>query len=420
MQPLMYIKTVLIALKTQKLRTFLTTLGVIIGVMTVITMMSIVEGMNKYVYTVLGSLGTNTIYIQKFKWMMGPSGGPGSKEWREIAKRKDFTKEDAEVIKKLPFIAQASLTQSTRSQKVSYRGQDVDVSGIEGGTPEYLDICNYEVEKGRTFVETDVSLARNVGIVGTYLVDNLFKKGEDPLGKSISIGRYKFTIIGILKEKGNLMGQNMDNTVIIPLSTLKKFIRPREGGFHSLFMSPSIVARVKEGHTVQQALDALEELLRQRRGCKFNEDNNFELNTQQMILEAYNKITAGIFIAMIGIASLSLLVGGIGIMNIMLVSVTERTREIGIRMAIGAKRKGILFQFLIESATLTGVGGIIGVILGFGLAKLVAAFTPLKASTPLWSIGIGIGFSLLVGVFFGIYPAFRASKLNPIEALRYE
>lgn len=419
---LMHIKSALLALKTQRMRTFLTTLGVIIGVMTVITMMSIVEGMNRYVYKVLGTIGSNIIYVQKYMWRVIPGAGTSTKEWREIAKRKDLTEEDAIAIEQLPCIARTAIAQSTwgRGMKLMYRDAEVEPNEIEGGSPEYVEIANYEIERGRSFVETDLSFRRQVCLLGTYIVENLFKKGEDPLDKEIYIGPHRFTVIGILKERGTFLGNNLDNTVIIPITTLRKLFVRRLPGVYSLFQSPYILAQVAPGYNIEEAQESIEELLRIRRGCKFNKDNDFALNTQAMIVSVYKKITSGIFLAMIGIASLALLVGGIGIMNIMLVSVAERTREIGLRMAIGARRKNILTQFLIEAIALTSVGGIIGILFGFLFAKLIAAITPLPASTPLWSVALGIGFSLLVGLFFGIYPASKAAKLDPIEALRYE
>ncbi|MCK4352423.1 ABC transporter permease [candidate division WOR-3 bacterium] len=403
------------------MRTFLTTLGIIIGVMTVIAMMSIVQGMNKYVYKILGTIGSNVIYVQKYKWRVGPGGRMSKKEWRKIAKRKDFTNEDVKAISKLSSIERVTLAQSIwgGGKKMMYRGEEIELNEIEGATPEYIVISNYEIDRGRTFIETDLTFRRQICIVGIYITENLFKKGEDPLGKDVYIGPNKFTIVGILTKRGTFMGNNLDNTILVPLTTLGKFIKIRFG-FRSLFQSPFIVAQVHEGHTIEEAQEQIEKLLRQRRGCKFNEENNFALNTQQMIIDIYKKITSGIYIAMIGIASLALIVGGIGIMNIMLVSVVERTREIGLRMAIGAKRKDILIQFLIEAVALTGVGGVVGVLFGFGLAKLISVLTPLPASTTLWSVVLGIGFSMFVGLFFGIYPASKASKLDPIEALRYE
>ncbi len=239
------------------------------------------------------------------------------------------------------------------------------------------------------------------------------------MGKDIYIGTHKFTIVGLLTERGTFMGNNLDNKILISLTSLSKFIRAGKGR-HSLFESPFIAAQTMEGYCIVKAQRQIEELLRQRRGRKFTEENDFALNTQQMILDIYNQITSGIYAAMMGIASLALLVGGIGIMNIMLVSVVERTREIGLRMAIGARRRDILVQFIIEAVVLTGAGGIVGVLLGFGFARLISILTPLPASTPLWSVALGIGFSVIVGLFFGIFPASKASKLDPIEALRYE
>lgn len=417
----MHIRTALLALKLQRMRTFLTTLGIIIGVMTVITMMSIVQGINRYVYKVLGTIGSNVIYVQKFQWRVGTGGRMSRKEYLEIAKRKDFTTEDVKAMSKLSAIERVTLTQSVwgGGRKITYRGEEMELGEVEGATPEYMVISNYEIERGRTFIETDLTFRRRVCIVGTYIIENLFKKGEDPLGKDIYIGMHKFTIVGLLTERGTFMGNNLDNKVIIPFTTLSKFIRMAYGRY-SAFQAPFIVAQTREGYSIEKAQEQIEELLRQRRGCKFNEENNFALNTQQMIVDIYKKITSGIYMAMIGIASLALVVGGIGIMNIMLVSVVERTREIGLRMAIGAKRKDILVQFLIEAVALTGVGGVVGVLLGFGFARLIAALTPLPASTPVWSVALGIGFSVIVGLFFGIFPASKASKLDPIEALRYE
>ncbi len=421
MRILMHIRTALLALKLQRMRTFLTTLGIIIGVLTVITMMSIVQGINKYVYKVLGTIGSNVIYVQKFQWRVGPGERMSRREYLEIARRKDFIAEDVKAISKLPAVERVTLAQSIwgRGRKITFRGEEMDLGEVEGATPEYIEISNYEIERGRTFIETDLAFRRQVCIIGNYVVENLFKKGEDPLGKDIYIGTHKFTVVGLLSERGTFMGNNLDNKVVVPLTTLGKFIRMARGR-HSPFQAPFIVAQKREDYSIEETKEQMEELLRQRRGCKFNEENDFALNTQQMIIDIYKKITSGIYMAMIGIASLALVVGGIGIMNIMLVSVVERTREIGLRMAIGAKRRDILVQFLIEAIALTGVGGVVGVLLGFGLSKLIAALTPLPASTPLWSVALGIGFSMIVGLFFGIYPASKASKLDPIEALRYE
>lgn len=415
------IKTALLTLKTQRMRSLLTTLGIVVGVMTVVTMVSIVEGMNRYVYKVLGAVGSNVIYIQKHKWMVM---GGAHAIWEEVRKRKDLTVEDAEAVSRLNSVALATPFQAIfgaeSNRTITYKGEEVTVSSIDGGGFEYTSIGGYEVERGRDLVKNDLDFRRQVCLIGSYVAENLFKKGEDAIGKEIYIGRRKFQVIGVLTERGSFLGQNMDETVIVPLTTLRKVFPVRGRGPFAAFQTINILAQVEQGVPLDQAMDEIEDLLRKRRGLRFNQENDFALNTQQIMVSAYRQLTTGIFLAMIGIASLALLVGGIGIMNIMLVSVLERVREIGIRIAVGARRRDILRQFLIEALVLTSLGGLIGVFLGFGLARTIAAVTPLPSAMPLWSVGLAIGFSVLVGLFFGIYPASKASKLDPIEALRYE
>ncbi len=415
------LKTAYLGLKANKLRSLLTTLGIIIGVGTVISMISIIEGMNRYTYKVLGSIGSKTIYIQKWEWMVTVGRGRSRKEWREIAKRKDLTIEDAEAISTLPSVELVSPEQPLLGEyRAEYKSREVDIGNIRGVSPSYLAIGGLEIKRGRNFIDSDLTARRQVAILGAYYVENLFGD-EDPIGKEISINRKKFVVIGTLKKRGQMMGNNLDDVVLIPLTTAQKlFVGKRRGPFGRLWQSLRITVKLKDDVPIEKGMEEIEELLRARRGLRFDQKNDFALNTQEMLLEAYRKLTTGIFIAMIGIASLALLVGGIGIMNIMLVSVTERTREIGIRMAVGAKRREILLQFIFEAVFLTTVGGLIGVFLGFLIAKLVDALTPLPSAMPFWSVLLGLGFSGIVGLFFGIYPASKASKLDPIVALRYE
>lgn len=417
MNVLEYVKTALVTLKTQKVRSLLTTLGIVVGVMTVVTMIAIVEGMNRYVYKVLGTIGSNTIYIQKHKWEVM---GEGNENPEEVTKRRNLTVEDAEAISELPSVSRAVPFQSvwTGRMKIAYKAEEVQMNAISGGGFQYTSLAGFEVARGRDLLPNDQLFRRQVCLVGKYVVENLFKKGEDPLGKEINMRGRKFQIVGVLKERGSFFGENMDRAIIIPLTTLQKLFRVR--GPWAGFMSLNILAQIERGFSLEETMEDVESLLRKRRALKFDQENDFALNTQQMIVDVYKKLTSGIFLAMIGIASLALLVGGIGIMNIMLVSVLERIREIGIRIAVGAKRSDILKQFLIEALVLTLVGGFIGVFLGFGLAKIISLVTPLPSSMPLWSIALAIGFSLLTGLFFGIYPASRAARLDPIEALRYE
>ncbi len=406
-------------LKTHKLRTGLTTLGIIIGIATVITMVAIIEGVNRFVYNVFGSIGSDLIYIQKWKWSF-VVGRRGSDFWKEIEKRKDLEIEDAEAIKSLKSIKGVAVTYPVLNvNEVKYKDKVLSVNDIEGVTPEYLYILNATIVKGRNFMDADNDFRRKVCIIGHFVAENLFEK-EDEIDKEILIGNQKFTVIGVTEKKGEFLGQNLDNIIIMPLNTALLYFKPPSSGWMKAFQTLRIVAKIKEGYKIDDVQEEIRLLLRQRRNLFFNAEEDFALNTQEMLLSAYRNLTMGIFFAMIGIASLALIVGGIGIMNIMLVSVTERTKEIGIRMAIGAKRRDILFQFLAESIFITLFGGILGLLLGIGFAKIVDILTPLPSYIPLWSIFVAVGFSSITGLFFGIYPATRASKLNPIEALRYE
>ncbi len=407
------VKSALLSLLSTKSRSLLTTLGVIIGVTTVIAMVSIVDGINKYVYSTLSALGTRSVYIQKFKWLNTTR---NREEFRKWARYPDFSFDDVEFVKSLPFIEDASAVQNVISSiNVKYKRESASGSLIGVDDAAYK-VLNEELAEGRWFSYMDVLERRRVCIVGYEIKDILFKN-ENPIGKTIRIGRHAYIIIGTLKKKGSSIGNSKDNVVYIPVTTTQNYVRPWR---KRLWGSLSIVALFKDNINLDQGIECLRMALRKRRHLSFDEEDNFFINTQEQIVSTYKRITRGIYLAMIAIASLSLLVGGIGIMNIMLVSVTERTREIGIRMAVGARRKDILLQFLVEANILTLSGGIIGVILGFILAKIIALLTPLKASVALWSVILGVGFAMAVGIFFGLYPANKASQLDPVEALRYE
>ncbi len=407
------VKSAFLALKSTKSRSLLTTLGVVIGVTTVIAMVSIVDGINKYVYNALSTLGTKAVYIQKYKWL---NVGRGREEFRKWARYPDFTIDDVEYIKSLPFVKDASAIQrAVNSIRIRYRGRSAS-GALVGVDDAGYRVLNEELEGGRWISYMDVVERRRVCIIGYEIKDILFGN-ENPIGKSIRIGRHSYLVVGTLKKKGSMLGNSQDNVVYIPITLVQSYGR---AWFRRLWGSLSIVAVFQDNEDVDRAIEKLRIALRKRRHLSFNKPDNFFINTQEQIVAAYKKITGGIYLAMIAIASLSLVVGGIGIMNIMLVSVTERTREIGIRMAVGARRRDILMQFLVEANILTITGGIIGIILGFVLAKIVALLTPLKASVALWSVLLGVGFSMVVGIFFGLYPANKASKLDPVEALRYE
>jgi len=406
-------------IKSHKLRSVLTTLGIIIGVGTVISMMSIIEGINAYVYKVFGSVGSDVIYLQKYKWRIF-MGVAERGWWRKYTEIPDFTEKDAEEIRKLDYVDKTACTLDLFNlNTLKYKKKSLGNVSVSAVTPEYFEISGYEIQRGRKLNEDDEFFRRSVCVIGKYISENIFGD-EDPLMKEINIGNKNFLVVGILKEKGEFLGRSLDNVIFIPFSRGKQLVGKPRVEWQRVFMSPVIVVKVKKGYDLKEAMENLRIFLRERRKLFFTDEDNFAINTQEMLLSMYRSITGGIFAAMIGIASLALIVGGIGIMNIMLVSVSERTKEIGIRMAVGATRRDILLQFLLESIFLTVIGGLLGLILGSLIGKLVDILTPLPSRIPPWSIFIALLFSSIVGVFFGIYPASQAAKKDPIECLRYE
>ncbi len=386
-----------------KVRALLTILGVIIGVMTVITIISLIQGLNRAVSQQVAGLGANVFYLQKYPWFAG-------RDWFEYRNRKNLTLEDAQAIAQLCPSVKNIAPVLYSGKVIKYKDRSTERVGIWATTPSYQEVRNTTVERGRFFTQTELNHRRQVCIIGRTIVQGLFKD-EEPLGSYIRIGGRKFRVVGVQEKKGSMFGNDMDAAVIIPITTFRKLF-----GTHR---SVTILVEAKSG-LFEQAKDEVTSLMRRRRQVPPKKPNDFAINTQDTIMNVYKNLTRILFLVMVGISSISLLVGGIGIMNIMLVSVTERTREIGIRKAIGAERKDILLQFLIEALILSGIGGIIGLGLGGGVGKLISAVTPLKATTPLWSIILALGFSSAVGLCFGIWPAAKAARLNPITALRYE
>lgn len=393
------------AIRANKLRSILTTLGIIIGVMTVVTVVSLISGLNKKVTDMFSSIGSNVIYVQKWPWVR-----TGSTEWWKIRGRKDITEEHADAIKRLCSNVELVSPVDGRHLRLKYKDKKTDPVSVNGVSEDYRIISGRDLESGRYITAIDEHHKKRVCVIGADIVESLFPR-EDPLNKVIRIGSSKFLVIGVFEEKGEMMGQSMDNEVIIPFSTFRKLFT--RGGREDI--SIAIMAKEKE-----EAIAEVKGVLRRVRDVKPGEEDDFAVNTQDVLMDMYNKITGAAFMVMIGVASLSLLIGGIGIMNIMLVSVTERTREIGIRKAIGARYRDILYQFLTEAVVISGFGGLIGIIVGFSLAKIISIASNLPSAIPLWAVLLGFGFSSGVGIFFGIYPANKAARLDPVEALRYE
>ncbi|MBA7645665.1 Macrolide export ATP-binding/permease protein MacB [subsurface metagenome] len=400
--------------KNHRLRSFLTALGIIIGVTTVITILSLIDGLNRSVAEQIQSIGSDLIFLAKYPLVV-----TGPRNIEKIASRPDLLPDDAEAINKLGSVDVAIPEISQRLSKIKYKDNEVAQTQVSGSDENYSDVNNFIVESGRDFNKDDILRRRSVGIIGSYVAANLFPEGS-PVGKELNIKGHRIKIIGVFKEKGAFLGQSMDNFVVIPYTLHEKiFPQNRESLIARAFFGYSIDIKPKPGK-VEKAVDEVRELMRRRHGLGFDKEDDFEIGTQQMLMEIYENITRVGFIAIVAIATISLLVGGIGIMNIMLVSVAERTREIGIRKAVGASNQNILSQFLIESIVLALIGGVIGIIFGVLLAWLISTVSPLKAAVSFWMILLGFGFSATVGIFFGIYPARRAATLNPIEALRYE
>jgi putative ABC transport system permease protein len=396
------IKIALGALRTNKLRAFLTVLGIVVGVTTVIGIVSLTQGLDKAFGEQISSLGSDVLYVQKFNWF-------DREGWEKYRNRKDITMDEANALKRYSTLAAAISPSIGTRRTVKYGSASLESVSITG-TDEEKTGSAYP-EYGRDLSTLDVENRRNVCVIGWEVADKLFE-GKNPLGEIIKIMGHPFKIIGILEKQGSVFGHTLDQEVRIPIGVFFKIF----GRHRSL----TIQVKVKDTRLLEQAKDEIRGILRRERRVPPGEEDDFAVNQMDLIVDMYNRLTGALYAAAIGVGAISLLVGGIGIMNIMLVSVTERTREIGIRKAIGARRRDVLWQFLIESVAISAVGGLIGICAGFGLGKVIASISPLPATVSLWSVFLGIGFSSAVGIFFGIYPASKAARLNPIEALRYE
>jgi len=395
------------SLWANKLRTFLTLLGIIIGVLTIISVVSIIQGLNTYVYTKMAFYGANDFTVTKFSMF-----GVSLEEFREQMKRKDLTMEDMRTIKDRCTECELIGATASNNRMVKFGSQFIRNVEVRGVTHmDHMIGTVVELERGRHILKEDEDHSRSVCIIGRDVVNELFPT-LDPLGRRIKIGSQPFLVVGIGKEKGKLLGMSQDNYVRIPISTFLKIYGSRR--------SIDINIHTASQEQMMRAQQEVRTILRSKRHLAYGESDDFAFRTSDTFIDLYKSATQGIYFAMIAISAISLLVGGIVIMNIMLVAVTERTKEIGIRKAIGARRQDILMQFLIEAAALSTTGGIFGVLSGFLIAKAVSAATSLPSTLDPTSVVVAILVSGSVGLFFGLYPASKASKLDPIEALRSE
>ena len=410
------IKMALDSVRSHKFRSFLTVLGIVIGVMTAICIASLLTGLRQNIVAMIEEYGTNNIYAFHL------STGPRTGEDRSERTRKPLTVEDVEAIKQFaPAVEDVAHVAPNVGygggpfdDNITYEGHNYRWGNTQGVSSNYADITNINLRDGRFITELDDQQRANVMVIGVNAADALFPGRNQIAGTKVRMGGYNFEIIGVLeKRKAGFFGENEeDNAVYIPFRTAQK-IAPARG---YLLM----VIRGRSGQ-VQEALTQSEEILRRRRAVKWDAPNNFDIKTADKFIEQFDSITAMVGLIAIAISSLGLLVGGIGVMNIMLVSVTERTKEIGVRKAIGARRRDIVRQFLFEAMMLTFLGGTLGVILAVGISQLLMFLVPsLPASVPTWAVVTGLTVSIGVGLVFGVWPARKASRLDPIECLRYE
>ncbi len=395
------------SLWSNKMRTFLTLLGIIIGVLTIIAVVSVIQGLNKYVTSKMSFFGANDFSVSKISLT-----GMSLKELREQIKRKDLTLKEMELLRRQCRSCELIGASVTTARTVKFGNQSLRNVEIRGVTHLDHNIGSVlELEAGRQLRKEDEIHSRLVCIVGFDIMERLFP-ATDPLGRWVKVGPDNFLIVGLGMKKGKLLGMSQDNYVIIPITTFMKAYGSRR--------SVSINIHTSSQEQMRAAQEEVRTILRSARHRTFTDPDDFSYLTSESFIQLYKNATSSIYFAMIAISSIALLVGGIVVMNIMLVSVTERTKEIGIRMAVGGRRQDILFQFLIESAVLSGTGGVIGIILGLSLAKIISAATSLPSAVEPASIVLAILMSTSIGLFFGIYPANKAAKLDPVEALRSE
>jgi putative ABC transport system permease protein len=397
-------KIALYSLRAHRLRTLLTTLGIGIGVCTLLAIIGIIQGLNASFAQQLAQLGSNSMYISKFPWVMRG-------EWWEYRNRHDLSAHLVDTLREQVPELSAVAPMANQNVDVFANGEQLTSVGLTGTTAEYPQVSGYDVSDGRFLTDGDNENSSNVVVLGADVAKGLFPQGS-AVGHSVRLNGHPFRVVGALNRRGKILGQNQDLTAMVPLRTyLTTFGKKRP---------LTIGAAVSDGQDVLRAVEKVQVVLRRARGIPPEKGDDFSINRPEMLANTYAQLTGALYGVATGIGLITLLVGGIGIMNVMLVSVRERTREIGVRRALGARRRTIVTQFLLEAAAVSALGGALGTVVGLALAKVVSLVTPLAAAIqPLTIVG-GIGFAAAVGLVFGIWPAARAAQLDPVEALRSE
>ncbi|HET9581793.1 MAG TPA: ABC transporter permease [Gemmatimonadota bacterium] len=395
------------SLRSHKLRSFLTLLGIIVAVTSIIAVVTVIQGLNSKVTELVTGRGADVFILDR----IGTSEAFSAQAMVEALRRPELTAEDAEVLaregRNLLYVA----AEASSREDVWGGNRRVEDMSVRGVGPEYPFLSTFEIARGRHLSPLEIEHGRPVAVIGEDVAEELFPT-SDPLGEAVRVRGRHFTVVGIAEPQGSTFGVTQDDFVVMSLETWQKIFDRRA--------DVDISIKAADPDDVQAAIDEARTLMRIRHKLRPAEEDDFGFITTQEFLELYQRVTTGVYSALVGLVAISLVVGGIVVMNIMLVAVTERTREIGIRKAIGARRRDILRQFLTEAVILAAVGGLAGVALGFAIAIVVSQLTPLPYSLTWWSIALGIGVSSLVGIVFGIYPAAKAARLDPIAALRFE
>jgi putative ABC transport system permease protein len=398
------------SIRGNKVRAALTILGVAIGVTVVIAMGAAITGINRSISGILEQAGPKTFFVFRY-FQGGINISDGSEETQPWLRNPWLTPQDAELLRRLPAVADVNISESSQGP-VGYG--DVNLKGVTvaGLGPHWIRVNGGDILQGRNFTDVEYASGAHVAVINDHLARELFP-GLDPVGKVIKIFGEPFTVVGMHVEAASLFSNADKPRLAIPHTVFTK-VAEYQKGFLDIAVMPAAQS------SVQDAVDEVTAALRSARGLRPGQENNFAVVTQNKLLDTFNSITAGFFIAMLALSGVGLMVGGVGVVAIMMISVTERTREIGVRKALGATRREIMFQFLVEAATLTLVGCLIGMALGALIAWAVRSFTPVPATVPMASVVAAVIASVLTGVLFGLYPASKAARLDPVEALRYE
>ncbi len=393
----------LFSLRSNRLRTVLTTVGIGVGVCTLLAIVGIIQGLNTSFADQLSQMGTNTLFVNKFPWVMRG-------DWWQYRNRKDLTVDLVDAVRQSQYVTAAAPAFAQKAD-LSFMGRQLSSVQIRGTTAEYAQVVNHPLADGRFLSEADQDSRNPVAVIGSDVASGLFPQ-INPVGHRILVNERPYTVVGVLERKGEILRESQDLVIVVPYNSfLAQFGSKR---------SPQIMVAVDSPDNLLKAEDQLIPILRRARRTAPESPDDFSINRPDQLANTYAQLTGALYGAALGVGLITLLVGGIGIMNIMLVSVRERTREIGIRRALGARRRTIVLQFLMEAASVSAVGGALGTLVGLGLAKVVSLITPLAAAVQPLTIVFGVGFSAVVGLLFGIWPAARAAHLDPVEALRHE